>query len=151
MSTPDRDPQHLDSQLRWILDRVQQASDLLGHPIALTEGLRSDDRQAELYALGRTVVSHVGVTRTRSMGLTVTNAMAGQSRHRPNAEGFGEALDFHFAEGEPWGEDQPWELIGILFETLGCEWGGRWVRWGHGKGDRPHVQLHKRQTPTLVA
>jgi len=124
----DRDPKHLRPELAgayahlWLWSRK-----ILGAPIFLVEGRRSDARQDWLYEQGRT-----------RPGLIVTHAKAGQSNHQPDSTGLGRAFDFAFKAHEPWNEKHPWEKVGIEAERIGLEWGGRWPG---KKRDLPHLQL----------
>lgn len=89
----------------------------------ITETLRSNEEQEELYAQGRT-----------KPGKIVTYAKPGESKHN-----HGLAFDtaFRVSPGSTkitW--EGPWELVGQMGEQIGLEWGGRWK-----KRDRPHFQL----------
>lgn len=114
---------------RWLA--LREECERGGYPIFLVEGRRSFARQSWLYAQGRT-----------RPGDVVTNAKAGESNHNPKADGYGWALDFAFTGGEPYADHHPWELVGILAEKHGLEWGGRWK-----KPDRPHLELPKDTPP----
>ena len=122
---PDRDPANLTPELRarWML--LEHSMRLAGHPIKLVEGRRSRERQAWLYAQGRT-----------RPGPIVTRAKPGTGRHEPGEDGLGRAFDCAFAGPEPFSEAHPWELYGAACEAEGLEWGGRWRH-----PDRPHAQL----------
>jgi len=94
----------------------------------ITSGYRSFQRQAELYAQGRTEPGNI-----------VTNAQPGESRHN-----YGEAYDLAiFVDDKPdWNRpESEWEKLGELGKSLGLEWGGDWV----SLKDRPHFQLPKRK------
>lgn len=97
-----------------------------GVELVVTEGLRSRERQALLYAQGRT-----------TPGPIVTHAPPGTSRHESGRAVDVAPLDAH---GRPhWPEDRAlWERIGAFGEAQGLEWGGRWQR-----PDRPHFELPK--------
>lgn len=98
--------------------------DLQGHGLRpmVFEGLRTPERQAQLYAQGRT-----------TPGPIVTDTLV--SKHI-----LGKAADIVWADskGRPtW--DAPaahWDLLGSAAESHNLEWGGRWRR-----RDFPHVQL----------
>ncbi len=90
------------------------------HPIKITQGRRTMEEQAALYAQGRT-----------APGPRVTNARPGMSWHC-----WARAFDFAFMGPEPFSEEHPWETVGELGEKLGLHWGGRWKR-----PDRPHFEL----------
>lgn len=88
-----------------------------GCPVRITEGYRSFERQEELYAQGRT-----------KPGSIVTNARGGESFHN-----HGVAFDVVPLEGY---NSKNWEKIGLLGESLGLSWGGRWQFQ-----DKPHFEL----------
>jgi len=101
--------------------------------VILTCTFRTDDEQAELYAIGRSV-----------KGRKVTNAKPGESKHnfvdkksgKPASEAFDIAI---LVNGKlNWDLDSPvWEIAGSIGENLGLEWAGRWERFREG----PHFQL----------
>lgn len=99
-------------------------SEIRGHRLVVTQGLRTYQEQDALYAQGRT-----------KPGKVVTWARGGESWHN-----FGRALDVAFlVDGSPsWNEGLPWESVGMVGEAVGLEWGGR--NRG-GKIDRPHFQF----------
>lgn len=98
---------------------------ILGTPIAMTNGYRSFEEQERLYAQGRS-----------TPGPIVTNARGGQSYHQ-----YGVAFDVAFlVNGKlSWDNSLPWQRLGKWGEFIGLEWGGRWVELI----DRPHFQLTK--------
>lgn len=114
------------------VQRVLTAMAALGHPMVVTDGVRTDARQAELYAQGRTAPGRIV---THADGVTV------RSRHQISlVDGLGRAVDCAFldADGRPsWAEHHPWALYGQMAEVLGLVWGGRWQKLR----DRPHVEL----------
>lgn len=90
------------------------------HPdqtIGIFEGFRSFDRQAELYAQGRT-----------RLGKVVTNAMPGFSFHN-----YGLACDIVF-DADPvkpaiqysWDARFPWDKMGKMAQSNGLDWSGSW-------------------------
>ena len=101
---------------------------------------RSNDEQAELYALGRT-----------RPGLIRTHAMPGESLHNRTIDHMpaADAIDYYpLIAGKLAGDktDQEialWEQIGIMGETCGLTWGGRWPG---KKIDRPHFEIHRKET-----
>jgi peptidoglycan LD-endopeptidase CwlK len=93
----------------------------LGHPVRIVEGFRSFERQAQLYAQGRT-----------TPGAVVTNAKAGESFHN-----YGVAVDFVFRKEGYNAGDTLWSLLGKVGKLQGFEWGGDWK----GFVDRPHFEL----------
>ncbi len=81
----------------------------LGYPLALFEGYRSPERQAELYAQGRT-----------TPGRKVTNAKPWMSWHQYHL-----GLDIAYFDGKKWywpKEEEAWERPAAIFEDLGFEW-----------------------------
>lgn len=114
--------------------RVLDAMEMLGYPMFVTEGLRSDAQQIADYAQGRT-----------APGGIVTNAdgITHKSLHQKQADGFSHAVDCAFIDDplsvkiETWDINQPWELYGRMAEQFGLTWGGRWQTIK----DRPHVEL----------
>ncbi|NWG72753.1 MAG: M15 family metallopeptidase [Parvularculaceae bacterium] len=99
-------------------------------PIIVTQGLRTDEEQAALWAKGRT-----------APGPKVTNAKPGHSYHN-----YGLAFDIAVVKnGRPtWddkvsvdGDETPdYVEVGEIGEQLGLEWGGRWKF-----RDLPHFQM----------
>jgi peptidoglycan L-alanyl-D-glutamate endopeptidase CwlK len=92
------------------------------------EGIRSFDRQAELYAQGRT-----------TPGSKVTNAMPGFSWHQ-----YGLAVDIVF-DSDPvkpglqatWDPKLPWARLGKMgTQAFHLEWAGNWI----GFPEMPHFQ-----------
>ena len=101
--------------LAHMVARLQVAMDALGHPIIIVETFRTQDRQDELYAQGRT-----------TPGARVTWTLS--SRH---AEG--RAVDVAFAGSEPYSEAHPWDLLQTCARKIGLE--------GLGARDRGHWQV----------
>lgn len=99
--------------------------ELLGHPMRITEGYRSIERQNQLYAQGRT-----------TPGLIVTNAKGGESLHNYKV-----AADFVFRKEGYSVPDTVWQTFGHVAEKHGFEWGGSksWIK--AGLNDRPHAQM----------
>lgn len=104
------------SRALWLQNRAAVS----GHPLLITQTLRTYAEQDALYAQGRT-----------APGARVTNARGGESWHN-----FGRAFDVAFVVGGAVTWDGPWEMIGAMGEACGLEWGGRWAH-----PDRPHFQL----------
>jgi len=92
-----------------------------GHPVFISSGYRSPLQQNKLYEKGRT-----------KKGAIVTNARPGWSWHN-----WGRAVDFAFKGEDSWAESHPWNILGLVGECLGLEWGGRWKSFK----DRPHFEL----------
>lgn len=91
-----------------------------GIGVIITSTYRSQDEQDALYAQGRT-----------KPGKRVTNAK--ESYHT-----FRVAFDFvPIVNGKAvWDDAKVWTRCGALAESVGLEWGGRWV----GFADKPHCQ-----------
>jgi peptidoglycan L-alanyl-D-glutamate endopeptidase CwlK len=110
--------------------RISHAMAELGHPIVITDGVRTTAQQQALYAQGRT-----------KPGKKVTNVdgVTKKSNHQPKADGFGYAIDCAFlVNGKPsWDEAHPWRLYGEAAKSLGLIWGGDWK----SLVDRPHIEL----------
>jgi len=93
-----------------------------GIDLLVTCTWRSDEEQAALYAQGRT-----------KPGRIVTNAQPGQSKHN-GKQGEARALDVvPLVNGKPvWGTDGEdgvlWERVGVIGESCGLQWAGRWKR-----------------------
>lgn len=90
-----------------------------GYNIKVTGGFRTCETQNALYAQGRT-----------TGGSIVTNAKCGESLHN-----YGVAFDICFNTATPY--KGPWEMIAVVGESIGLEWGGRWASFP----DKPHFQL----------
>lgn len=108
-----------------LLPKVQRRAEMLinimevlGKPIRITEGLRTMERQTELYSQGRT-----------TPGRIVTNARAGDSFHN-----YGVAFDVVFVKT---GYSGDWDLLGKIGKALGLEWGGDF----EGLVDKPHFEM----------
>ena len=111
----------LEPETRAMADKLIEQAQAAGFPIMVTQTLRTFFEQDLLYAQGRT-----------KEGKIVTNAKGGYSWHN-----FGRAFDVVFvdADGKPdW--EGPWDDLGVLGETTGLEWGGRWKSFH----DRPHFE-----------
>ena len=98
------------------------------HPVQVFEGFRPIERQAELYAQGRT-----------APGAKVTNAAPGFSWHN-----YGLAVDI-VSDADPvkpgpqwsWDGKFPWQKLGRFGEvTFALEWAGSWVTFK----EFPHFQ-----------
>lgn len=110
--------------------RISYALAELGHPVIVTDGVRTLEQQRALYAQGRS-----------APGKVVTNAdgVTKQSNHQPKADGFGHAIDCAFlVDGQPsWDDSHPWRLYGEAAKSQGLIWGGEWT----SIVDRPHIEL----------
>lgn len=100
-----------------------QAALEAGVRVVVTEGRRTPEKQAKLYAQGRT-----------TPGRIVTWTL--KSKHLD-----GLAFDVGVLDDDgvlTWPDDDDlWERIGKLGEARGLRWGGRWTR----SKDRPHFEL----------
>lgn len=111
--------------------------------VIITCTYRSSEEQNRLYAMGRTTISHVGVTPARPLGRIVTNAKGGQSAHNFEIDGkpASKAWDFvPMLGGKPvWDENSPlWQALGKIATDLGLNWYGS---PGSRFKEFPHVQM----------
>ena len=102
-------------------NEVIASMSLLGLPVRITEGYRSETRQNALYAQGRT-----------TPGPIVTNAKAGESLHN-----YGVAVDFVFRNQGYNATNAQWQTLVHIAKSKGFEWGGDWPSFP----DKPHFQL----------
>lgn len=102
---------------RKALELIRLAQEA-GTPIRITEGYRSPERQAELYAQGRT-----------APGKIVTNAKQCESIHQ-----YGCAFDVVFIKT---GYEGNWDKLGQLGKMLGFTWGGDFK----SIKDKPHFEM----------
>lgn len=91
---------------------------------------RSGIEQNQLYAMGRTTKSNIGVTPFRPLGKVVTNARAGQSAHNftINKRPASKAWDCcPVVGGKPvWDGKHPhWQIMGAVGIELGLNWYGK--------------------------
>ena len=109
--------------------RILNAMDSLGFAMKVTDGLRTAEQQAALYAKGRTTPGPI---------VTNCNGTTTVSNHQIKRDGWGHAVDCCFVvDGKPsWDDALPWALYGAMARTLGLRWGGDWVH-----PDRPHIEL----------
>lgn len=111
--------------------RIITGMHALGFDVIVTDGLRTAEQQAALYAQGR-----------GKPGPIVTNAdgVVNRSNHQERADGFGHAVDFCFIVGgkASWDPSLPWSLLGAMARSQGCKWGGD---WNSRLVDLPHVEL----------
>lgn len=126
---------------------VEAAARSIAFPILVIEGVRSAERQRELYAQGRT-----------KPGKIVTWTM--NSRHIVQQSGYGCAVDIApvgKAGGIEWGDVAKFDAIGKAMTKAGAELGIP-VRWGYdwdgdgklrekGEYDGPHFELPKARYP----
>lgn len=83
--------------------RLRLVMAMLGHPIRVVETFRTQNRQDDLYAQGRTEPG-ARVTWTRT------------SLHTD-----GRAVDVAFAGPEPYSEAHPWDLLATCAQRVGLE------------------------------
>jgi len=83
-----------------------------GIDVLITSTLRDNESQDALYAQGRTTAGNI-----------VTNAKGGQSFHN-----YGCAFDFvPLVNGKAqWNDSKLFERCGVIAESCGLEWAGRW-------------------------
>lgn len=120
------------------IEKILDAMRVLGFPMMIVAGVRSLEEQQRLFAQGRT-----------APGAIVTNAdgLRATSNHQVKGDGFGHAVDCAFVDDpttarvETWDPRQPWDLYGLMAESLGLSWGGRWKRFP----DKPHLELRAEQ------
>lgn len=91
---------------------------------------RSNAEQDELYAMGRTTKSNVGVSLLRPLGKVVTKARGGQSAHNFTLNGKPAAKAWDCVvtiSGKPdWSGQHPhWKILGEIAADLGLNWYGR--------------------------
>lgn len=117
--------------------RILDAMDAEGHPMMVTDGVRSEAQQAKLYAQGRTAPGRV---------ITNADGTTKRSNHQPRLvgryAGYGCAVDCAFvaANGRPtWDIRLPWARYGELAKAVGLIWGGDWQTLR----DMPHIELPK--------
>jgi len=118
------------AQLEDTLQKCREA----GLAVYIFEGMRTVERQRELYAKGRDTSGRVVDKR-----LVVTNAKPGSSFHN-----YGLGADLVF-DGIPstlkvdwsWSDKMPWDKMGQIAQGCGLEWAGKWRSFP----EKPHVQL----------
>jgi peptidoglycan LD-endopeptidase CwlK len=112
------------------LEKVLAAMAALGFPMAVTDGVRTTQRQQQLYAQGRT-----------KPGPIVTNAdgILKRSNHQPHEDALGHAVDCAFKINGTfsWDARLPWKAYGANAAAVGLKWGGDWA----SLHDLPHVEL----------
>jgi len=108
------------------VQQILEALRTLGYPMKILEGVRTDERQAELYAKGRTAPGPI---------VTNCDGVTHRSRHQTQVDGMGHAVDCCFEGDAPF--EGPWAVYGAAAEALGYLWGGRFTKLV----DRPHIEL----------
>ena len=104
-----------------------------GLTILITQGLRTTEQQAGLYAQGR---SREGKIVTNVDGHTK------KSMHQQQLDGFGHAVDVCWRVNGTVTWDGPWPTLGELARGHGLVWGGDWTHFV----DRPHLELPMEKT-----
>lgn len=119
---------------------VKAAAPTLPFQLLVTEGVRSKERQKQLYAQGRT-----------APGKIVTWTM--NSKHAVQADGFGHAVDLCPVIGGqvPWNDKAKFLAISKAMLTAaqglgtrirwGADWDGDGVAYERGEYDGPHYEL----------
>lgn len=120
----------------WVKGKAQELIKLCkanGVEIIVTQTLRTKAEQDALYAQGRT-----------KPGKKVTNARYPQSLHC-----WGIAFDIVPIIGGKamWGRTDLFDKVGLLGESIGLTWGGRWKN----PVDRPHFQAPNHDWRELTA
>jgi len=116
----------VDAGLADVIRRTVRTMAGLGKPVFVFEGFRTRERQAALYAQGRT-----------APGSIVTNAKPGESLHEK-----GKAVDVVFEKTLWSNPPEDWALLGMLAKAFGKElgvpvtWGGDWRM-----KDFPHFEV----------
>lgn len=109
---------------------VTVAGNAVEWDILVTQGVRTDEQQAALYAKGRT-----------EPGPKVTNAATAKD----SAHGRGAAVDLcPVVNGAPdWNDTSKFELLAAIAKRLGLEWGGDMVdpHTGEQMHDDDHFQI----------
>jgi hypothetical protein len=130
----DADPhQRLTGVHPDLIGKVEQilvAMAVLGWPMIVTAGVRTDAEQAALYAQGRTAPGSI---------VTEDDGSGKRSKHQIHEDGVGHAVDcaFRVANQPSWDPHLPWTLYGAIAMKLGLKWGGSWA----GLVDLPHVEI----------
>lgn len=96
-----------------------------GIDVLITSTLRDNEAQNALYAQGRTTIG-VNPRLEKPLGDIVTNARAGDSFHN-----YGCAFDFvpMFNGKAMWNDTRTFTKCGVIAESLGLEWAGRWKKF----------------------
>lgn len=124
-------------ELRIRVWRIVMAMAVLGFRMMVTDGLRTDEQQRELFKKGRQgkpgekIVTHLdGVTKRSNHQARVVGRYAG----------YGAAVDMTFVGDDlkpSWSESWPWDLFGRMAKGQALVWGGDWPTLR----DKPHVEL----------
>lgn len=112
-----------------LADAFIDAMNANGIPFIFTCTYRSQDEQDALYELGRT-----------RPGRKVT-----WTRNSKHTQGIAFDIVPIDENRKPlWDDNELWDRIGEIGESVGLEWGGRWV-----KSDRPHFQKPESDTVSV--
>lgn len=95
-----------------------------GIDVSITSTYRDNEAQTALYAQGRTSIGS-NPRLDKPLGDTVTNAKAGESFHNYRC-----AFDFvPMVNGKAqWDDFRTYSKCGVIAESLGLEWAGRWKK-----------------------
>lgn len=106
------------------------AMECLGFDMYAFEGVRTLERQKELYAQGRTKPGNI---------VTNLDGVIKKSNHQMKDDGYGYAVDCVFIVDEKpsWSLQFPWKLYGECVKSQGLTWGGSWNKLV----DLPHAEL----------
>lgn len=111
------------------VQKIITVMDFLGHPMMVTDGVRTLAQQRALFAKGRTAPGKI---------VTYADGVTNKSNHQVKADGYGAAVDMCFLiNGLPaWPDKAPWRLYGEIAKSQGLKFGGDWKR-----PDLPHIEL----------
>lgn len=123
--------EHLRQDVREKAELLLSKTSAIGIDLLITCTYRSNEEQADLYAIGRT-----------AKGRVVTNALPGESKHNNMEGGAPASLAFDvvpLVAGKPmWDASNPvWQVVGSLGESVGLKWAGRWKRMR----EYPHFEV----------
>jgi peptidoglycan LD-endopeptidase CwlK len=128
----ERNIRTLNLKVQPLARRLIETAVAQGINVKVISGLRTYQQQDALYEQGRS-----------KPGKIVTKARGGQSNHN-----FATAFDVGIfsADGkEYFGESPDYEKVGLIGESLGLEWGGRWKFQ-----DEPHFQFNQGRSMTQL-
>jgi peptidoglycan L-alanyl-D-glutamate endopeptidase CwlK len=112
------------------VNKVLSAMHALGFPMAVTDGVRTQQQQQKLYARGRTEPGPI---------VTYADGVMKKSNHQVKGDGLGRAVDCAFVVGGTfsWDARLPWKAYGACVEALGLRWGGSFTTLH----DLPHMEM----------
>lgn len=116
-----RDPEHLE-RLTGVHPALVTAVQtvVLRFPMFVVQGVRTAEQQQRLWRQGRSTPGPV---------VTNCDGFHTRSNHQPHADGLGYAVDLAFLPTDelpdPFDLRHPWQAYGLLGESLGLIWGGR--------------------------